>query len=124
MKFNSLIAISALFTSLFSYGTDHNTSNEWRTLDVNKTVLLTLPHGKVVIELAPQFSPQHVAQFIKLTKAGHYNGNKFYRVIDGFVAQGGPENGSQEEKLVPLLTMEGDFTTSEKWQFTNVQDHD
>jgi peptidylprolyl isomerase len=77
-----------------------------------------------VIELAPQFSPKHVEQFIKLTKSGHYDGNKFYRVIDGFVAQGGPEDGSPADKSVPTLKMEGDFTTDENWQFTKIQDND
>jgi peptidylprolyl isomerase len=124
MKFKTLITISALFTSLLAVGAEVDANNEWRALDPDKTVLLTLPHGKVVIELAPQFSPKHVAQFIKLTKAGHYNGNKFYRVIDGFVAQGGPEDGSRKDKLVPLLKMEGDFPTDKNWQFTKVQDND
>jgi len=98
--------------------------NEWRKLDPNQTVLLTLPQGKVVIELAPQFSPKHVDQFIKLVKAGHYDGNKFYRVIDGFVAQGGPKDESPEDKAVPLLSLEGDWPTDKDWQFTKVQDND
>jgi peptidylprolyl isomerase len=122
MKLNLIFALSALLASLSTLAHEDKTNNEWRALDAHKTVLLTLPHGKVVIELAPQFSPKHVAQFIKLTKAGHYNGNKFYRVMDGFVAQGGPEDGSPADKLVPLLTMEGDFSTDENWQFTKIQD--
>lgn len=98
--------------------------NQWRTLDLNNAVLMTLPSGKVVIELAPQFSPKHVAQFIKLTKQGHYKGNKFYRVIDGFVAQAGPEDGSAQDKAVPLLTLEGDWKTDNSWSFTEVQQGD
>ncbi|MGB1263880.1 MAG: peptidylprolyl isomerase [Cognaticolwellia sp.] len=98
--------------------------DEWRTVAIDNMVLLTLPHGKVVIELAPQFSPNHVAQFTRLTKSGHYDGNQFYRVIDGFVAQAGPEDGSPEDRAVPLLALEGDWSTDKNWSFTLVQQND
>jgi peptidylprolyl isomerase len=124
MKIIVILAINILLASFTVFADNNDLENEWRSLDAKKTVLLTLPHGKVVIELAPQFSPAHVKQFIKLVKSGHYNGNKFYRVIDGFVAQGGPEDGSPADKSVPLLKMEGDFTTDKNWQFTKIQDND
>ncbi|TWX50584.1 peptidylprolyl isomerase [Colwellia hornerae] len=124
MKIKLILVMSTLLTIFSAAAQTSKIADQWRTLDSERTVLLTLPHGKVVIELAPQFSPKHVEQFIKLTKAGHYDGNKFYRVIDGFVAQGGPEDGSRQDKLVPTLTMEGDFTTDENWQFTKIQEDD
>jgi peptidylprolyl isomerase len=97
--------------------------SEWRKLDPNNAVLLTLPHGEVVIELAPQFSPNHVKRFKTLTQKGHYDGNKFYRVIDGFVAQGGPEDGSVKDKAISPLKIEGDFKTSDDFSFTLVQEN-
>jgi peptidylprolyl isomerase len=101
-----------------------NNQDEWRTVAIENMVLLTLPHGKVVIELAPQFSPKHVEQFMRLTKNGHYDGNKFYRVIDGFVAQAGPEDGSSLDSSVPLLKLEGEWPTDKNWLFTLVQKKD
>jgi peptidylprolyl isomerase len=98
--------------------------DEWRAVAIENMVMMTLPHGKVVIELAPQFSPKHVEQFIRLTKATHYDGNKFYRVIDGFVAQAGPEDGSSADKSVSLLNLEGDWATDKDWSFTLVQNKD
>ncbi|WP_259367795.1 peptidylprolyl isomerase [Colwellia sp. MB02u-14] len=77
MKIIVILAISSLLASFTAFADNNDLENEWRSLDVKKTVLLILPHGKVVIELAPQFSPTHVKQFIKLVKSGHYNGNKF-----------------------------------------------
>ena len=100
------------------------TDEKWRSLDLNNTVLLTLPHGKVVIELAPKFSPNHVAQFSKLVKQNFYDGSKFYRVIDGFVAQAGPEDGSKKDKSVTTLKIEGDWSIDENWSFTSVQNKD
>ena len=98
--------------------------DEWREVAIENSVLMTLPHGQVVIELAPQFSPKHVAQFIRLTQEKHFDDTRFYRVIDGFVAQGGPENDSPEDRAVPLLTLEGDWKTDKNWAFTLVQNND
>lgn len=116
------ILIILLFMS--ACGADNSTSEQWRALDVNNTVLLTLPHGKVVIELAPQFSPKHVAQFSTLVKKSFYDNTKFYRVIDGFVAQAGPKDGSDKDKSVPVLAMEGQFIKAKDWAFTPVQKQD
>lgn len=98
--------------------------DEWRKVAIENMVVMTLPHGQVVIELAPQFSPNHVEQFVRLTKEAHYDGNKFYRVIDGFVAQAGPEDGSSADRAVPLLALEGEWQTSKDWSFTLVQNKD
>jgi len=116
----SILTLTTLFF-ISACGADDST---WRKLELNNTVLLTLPHGKVVIELAPQFSPKHVAQFSELTKQGFYDGTKFYRVIDGFVAQAGPKDGSKKDKSVPLLAMESQWKTDKNWSFTAVQKQD
>ncbi|MGB1199311.1 MAG: peptidylprolyl isomerase [Thalassotalea sp.] len=117
------LVVTALFTLIATKVTTVK-ADEWRKLDLQNTVLLTLPHGKVVIELAPQFAPKNVAQFQQLTRSGHYNGNKFYRVIDGFVAQGGPKDGSKVDKAVAQLVLEGEFSVDENFTFTQVQTND
>tara|TARA_R110002167_G_scaffold310429_1_gene515309 strand:+ start:34445 stop:35314 length:870 start_codon:yes stop_codon:yes gene_type:complete len=117
-----LILISFAFIS--ACGADNVTDQQWRALDLNNTILLTLPHGNVVIELAPQFSPKHVAQFSALVKKSFYDGTKFYRVIDGFVAQAGPKDGGEKDKSVPILAIEGQFLLDEKQPFTPVQSND
>ena len=104
---------------VFSLNSVADNESIWRPVSINNSVLLTLPHGKVVIELAPQFAPQHVAQFRQLTQQGFYNGTKFYRVIDGFVAQAGPVDGSDKDKSVPVLAIEGQFSTAKNWSFTS-----
>jgi len=121
--FKKLVVLFS-FVFMSACGADNSTSMQWRALDINNTVLLTLPHGKVVIELAPQFSPKHVAQFSTLAKKSFYDGTKFYRVIDGFVAQAGPKDGSDKDKSVSLLEIEGQFSTAKDWSFTQVQNND
>lgn len=117
-----VVLISFVFIS--ACGADNSTSEQWRALDINNTALLTLPHGKVVVELAPQFSPKHVAQFSALVKKSFYDGTKFYRVIDGFVAQVGPKDGGDKDKSVSTLAIEGQFSTDKNWSFTQVQNKD
>lgn len=50
---------------------------------------LTLSTGDVVITLRPDLAPLHVERITELVKEGFYDGVKFHRVIDGFMAQGG-----------------------------------
>ena len=49
--------------------------------------------GKIVIELYKDKAPNTVANFIKLTKQGFYNGLLFHRVIPNFMIQTGDPNG-------------------------------
>jgi peptidylprolyl isomerase len=119
----SILTLTTLFF-ISACGADNSTDSAWRKLELKNTVLLTLPHGKVVIELAPQFAPKHVAQFSDLTQKGFYDSTSFYRVIDGFVAQAGPKDGSKKDKSVPLLSMESQWKTDKSWSFTPVQTED
>ena len=45
--------------------------------------------GPVVIALRPDLAPNHVARIKELARQGFYDGLKFHRVIDGFMAQTG-----------------------------------
>jgi peptidylprolyl isomerase len=62
--------------------------------DPENTLLLQLKDGTVVIQLRPDLAPNHVARIKELTRAGFYDGVKFHRVIDGFMAQTGDPTGT------------------------------
>ncbi|WP_289031012.1 peptidylprolyl isomerase [uncultured Paraglaciecola sp.] len=64
-------------------------ADQWRTPNAENLVYLKLETGTVIVELAPFIAPNHVTQFKNLVNEGFYDGLDFYRVIDGFVAQGG-----------------------------------
>jgi peptidylprolyl isomerase len=55
---------------------------------------LSLDSGDVVIQLRPDLAPGHVAHITELVGEGFYDGLKFHRVINGFMAQGGCPNGT------------------------------
>ncbi|HRK97401.1 MAG TPA: peptidylprolyl isomerase [Alphaproteobacteria bacterium] len=63
-------------------------------IDPENTIYLDLTYGRVVIKLMPDIAPQHVERIKTLTREGFYNGLKFHRVIDGFMAQTGDPTGT------------------------------
>ena len=46
-------------------------------------------NGQIVIDLASDVAPLHVAQIVALARSGAYDSVVFHRVIDGFMAQTG-----------------------------------
>lgn len=51
-----------------------STSSDWRPLDAVNTLYLEIPAGRVVIELAPYFAPDHVANVKALVREGYFDG--------------------------------------------------
>ena len=67
--------------------------------------------GDIIIEFFYEDAPEHVKNFIILSRSGFYDGTLFHRVIPGFMIQGGDPNtingnpstwgqGGPDEKLV------------------------
>lgn len=96
----------------------------WRKVDPENLVFMELYEGQVTIELNPMFAPKTVRQFRKLVQDRFYDGLSFYRVIDGFVAQGGDGSDLGEVSLVPLIEAEFESELPEDVEFTPVQKDD
>lgn len=61
---------------------------EWRVLDPENTLYMDFPgKGRVIIELAPQFAPNHVANVKALSREGFFANGAVTRVQDNFVSQ-------------------------------------
>ncbi len=58
------------------------------------TLVIELKSGKVVIKLRPDLAPKHVERYKTLAAQGFYNGVKWHRVIEGFMAQTGDPAGT------------------------------
>jgi peptidylprolyl isomerase len=61
--------------------------------DLENTLYMDVPAGRVVIEMRPDLAPATVAQIKALVRQGFYDGIVFHRVIDGFMAQTGDPKG-------------------------------
>ena len=96
----------------------------WRQVDPDNLVFIDLIEGEVALELNPLFAPETVKQFRKLVKDQFYHGLSFYRVIDGFVAQGGDGSDLGKLSLVPLIDAEFERELSDEILFTRVQEND
>lgn len=57
-------------------------------------VRIATDRGDIVVRLFPDDAPMHAAAFLKLVKAGFYDGLTFHRVEPGFVVQGGDPDGN------------------------------
>lgn len=63
--------------------------HSYQVKDPENALLLKLKDGDVVIEMFPDVAPNHVKRIKELVRQGFYNGLKFHRVIEGFMAQTG-----------------------------------
>lgn len=68
---------------------------DWRSLDPENTLYLQLPSGRVVIELAPAFAPEHVANLRTLARQKYFDGLGVVRSQDNFVVQWGDPDGKR-----------------------------
>jgi len=62
--------------------------------DLENTLYLDVPAGRVTIELRPDLAPNHVARIKELVREGFYDGIVFHRVIEGFMVQTGCPQGT------------------------------
>ena len=107
---------------------------DWHALDPQNTLYLELASGRVVIELAPQFAPKHVANIKALAREKYYDGLAFLRSQDNYVVQwGDPHADARAEdadKPRPVgnaqRTLKAEFTIpiSKDLPFTRLPDVD
>jgi peptidylprolyl isomerase len=69
------------------------TPADWRPLDPQHTLYLQLASGRVVIELAPAYAPEHVANLRILARQKYFDGLAIIRSQDNFVVQWGDAEG-------------------------------
>jgi peptidylprolyl isomerase len=73
--------------------------SDWRTPDPENLVFLDLPAGRVTIELAPRFAPNHVKNVRALVREGYFDGLTILRVQDNYVTQWGDPDEKNPRKI-------------------------
>lgn len=105
-------------------------ASAWRTLDPANTLYMELPGGRVVIELAPGFAPEHVANIKAMARGGFWDGLTIYRAQDNFVVQFGDPDADDKAKAKPFpsgtkTSLPVEFTRSAAGaRFDRLPDHD
>lgn len=72
-----------------------STPDEWRAPDPQNLLVMQLPTGRVLIELAPDFTPLHAANIRTLVRQHYFDGLAIIRVQDNFVTQWGDPNDDE-----------------------------
>ena len=76
-----------------------STPADWRSLDPENTIYVELPGGRVVIELAPAYAPNHVANIKALAREKYFDGLAVVRSQENYVVQwGDPEEDDKKRK--------------------------
>jgi peptidylprolyl isomerase len=107
-----------------------STPDDWRPLDPENTLYVELAAGRVVIELAPEFAPKHVANVKALAREHYFDGLAIIRAQDNYVVQWADPNADNPQlarkprgaaKTLPA-EFDHDFTSS--IPFTRLPDGD
>ncbi len=72
--------------------------------------------GDITLKFFPEAAPNHVKNFIDLSKKGFYDGTIFHRVVPGFVIQGGDPNTKGPDRSTygmggPGYTLKAEFNS-------------
>ncbi len=103
---------------------------DWRPLDPENTIYLELTNGRVVIELASVFAPNHVANIKALVRERYFDGLAFLRCQDNYVVQWGDPDAERPDKKRKIQTAkaklapEFDRALEPKLPFTKLPDGD
>lgn len=72
-------------------------SEEWREIPADRLLVMDIDAGRVLLELAPEFAPEHVGNIRTLARQGHWDGLAILRVQDNYVVQWGDPNADKPE---------------------------
>jgi peptidylprolyl isomerase len=83
--------------------------SDWRPIPPENTLYLELAAGRVAIELAPTFAPEHFANIVRLVREKYFDGLAIVRSQDNYVVQWGDPDGDDKGKARPLGTAKAEL---------------
>ncbi len=106
--------LAALFAAVVAASPALPPVGDWLPLDPANTLVVDTSKGRYVVELRPDIAPLHVARMKVLARQGYYTNARFYRVIEGFMAQ----TGKLIQPTLPNLKDEFTFARTPAMTFT------
>ncbi|MCD9086373.1 peptidylprolyl isomerase [Stenotrophomonas sp. SY1] len=77
---------------------DASPASDWHTPAPENTLYMNLEGGRVIIELAPVFAPEHVGNIRTMAREHFWDGLAIYRSQDNFVVQFGDADADDKAK--------------------------
>jgi cyclophilin family peptidyl-prolyl cis-trans isomerase len=78
-------------------------SNELRVLVLGDWLAsIETSMGTITLEFRADLAPNHVLNFLRLSRSGFYEGSTFHRIIAGFMMQGGQPRQKERQPTTPL----------------------
>ena len=123
MSFRTVTAGLLSMALLAGTGTAHaqTPAPEWRTIAPENLLVIDTAKGRILVELEPRMAPRSVERVRTLADQGFYDGLKFHRVIEGFMAQtGDPEGTGAGGSSLPDIQGEFQFRRGRDLGFVNL----
>ena len=83
---------------------DALTESDWRRPDPANLLYMRLPHGEIILELAPGFAPENVTNIKLLVTEKYFDNLAIIRSQDNYVVQWG-DPASEEEAAMKRASM-------------------
>jgi len=97
-----ILCVIAAFMVLVSAASAEVKSKKFTKEEIKKMAetraVIETEFGDIELKFFPDVAPNHVNNFIELSKKGFYDGTTFHRVIPGFMIQGGDPNSRDHNK--------------------------
>lgn len=84
-------------------------ASDWRALEPENVMVVDLPAGRVVIELAPDYAPVNVAAVRALVREGYFDGSFVVRAQDNYVVQWARLEEDERAKAMAGKTLKAEF---------------
>lgn len=82
---------------------------DWQAVDPENTIYMDLPGGRVVIELASEYAPNHAANIRALARAHYWDGAAIVRAQENYVVQWGRDEGDATPVGAAQRSLPGEF---------------
>lgn len=90
------LALSLPALSILAPAFPASAETGWREVEPERLLVVDTGKGRILVEMNPDIAPLHVERIRRLAGEGFYDGAKWHRVIDGFMAQTGDPTGTGE----------------------------
>ena len=87
---------------------------DWRAVDPENTLYMDLPGGRVIIELAPAYAPNHAANIRALARTHYFDGAAIVRSQENYVVQWGRDEDDATPFGDAQRSLPGEFERSRR----------